>query len=83
MATDPILKRHRAGLSCTRCHRRKKKCNRVLPCNNCSRQGVECIYSHFTENMLSEDDKYSSLPDPRQALLGGVALPQTTRSRLV
>ncbi|KAG9232950.1 hypothetical protein BJ875DRAFT_465511 [Amylocarpus encephaloides] len=39
-------KRDRVPVSCTECHRRKKMCNRLLPCNDCVWRGVpqECRY---------------------------------------
>lgn len=39
-------KRNRDLLSCTECHRRKQKCNRLLPCNDCTQRGVpqKCEY---------------------------------------
>ncbi|CAH0018983.1 unnamed protein product [Clonostachys rhizophaga] len=63
MVTDPVFQRHRAVLSCTRCRGRKKKCNRMLPCNNCFRQGVECNYSHRNESHLFRHEKrFHELP---------------------
>ncbi|OCK76854.1 hypothetical protein K432DRAFT_334944 [Lepidopterella palustris CBS 459.81] len=57
--------RKRVGLACIPCYRKKQKCNRRYPCNQCTkrRQPEECIYytsqaSHQTprtENRLHED----------------------------
>lgn len=30
--------------SCVVCHKRKVKCNREVPCSNCAKASVECIY---------------------------------------
>jgi hypothetical protein len=30
--------------SCLLCRRKKKKCNRYYPCNNCTRLGAECVF---------------------------------------
>lgn len=30
--------------SCRSCHRRKIRCNRGVPCMNCSRHGIPCVY---------------------------------------
>lgn len=39
-------KRRRAVISCTDCHRRKQKCDRKLPCTNCTQRGkaAQCRY---------------------------------------
>ncbi|KAK7229761.1 hypothetical protein V2G26_001931 [Clonostachys chloroleuca] len=63
MVTDPVFQRHRAVLSCTRCRGQKKKCNRMLPCNNCLRQGAECNYSHRNEShVLRHENRFHELP---------------------
>src|SRR5438128_2293194 len=31
-------------LPCTICRRRKVRCSKTLPCNNCERAGATCIY---------------------------------------
>lgn len=40
-------RRRRLPLSCVECRRRKLKCNRLLPCNNCVRinKANQCIYT--------------------------------------
>ncbi|CAI5760032.1 unnamed protein product [Candida verbasci] len=38
-------KRQRISLSCQSCKRRKIKCDRSSPCNNCIKYKQECIYS--------------------------------------
>ncbi|ORX70426.1 hypothetical protein K493DRAFT_132080, partial [Basidiobolus meristosporus CBS 931.73] len=39
-------RRKRTVISCTECHRRKKKCDRLQPCNNCTTRGKQslCLY---------------------------------------
>ena len=39
-------KRNRGLLSCLECHRRKQKCDRLLPCRDCVQRGVpqKCNY---------------------------------------
>jgi hypothetical protein len=36
--------RQRIERSCILCHRRKVKCNKQVPCSNCTRSGVLCCY---------------------------------------
>src|SRR5436305_14007165 len=40
-------KRHRPALNCSQCRRRKVKCDRLLPCNQCVKIGASetCEYS--------------------------------------
>jgi hypothetical protein len=33
---------HRARLACVECTRRKVKCDKILPCRNCTRKGYRC-----------------------------------------
>ncbi|KAE9363192.1 hypothetical protein N431DRAFT_490081 [Stipitochalara longipes BDJ] len=42
--TVPPTSRRRIERSCILCHRRKVKCNKQLPCSNCTRTGVLCRY---------------------------------------
>ncbi|KAF2870338.1 hypothetical protein BDV95DRAFT_595854 [Massariosphaeria phaeospora] len=45
MAEQPERRRRRPALSCTLCRRRKIRCNRETPCNNCVRSKTEaCFY---------------------------------------
>ncbi|KAE8382765.1 hypothetical protein BDV26DRAFT_253100 [Aspergillus bertholletiae] len=45
--TNPPLKRRRIVTSCSECHRRKQKCDRKSPCNNCLARNVarKCAYN--------------------------------------
>jgi hypothetical protein len=40
----PSTGRRRIERSCILCHRRKVKCNKQMPCSNCTRAGVLCCY---------------------------------------
>ncbi|CZR50256.1 uncharacterized protein PAC_00128 [Phialocephala subalpina] len=44
---EPERRRRRPTVSCTLCRKRKIRCNREIPCNNCirSRNGT-CVYEH-------------------------------------
>jgi hypothetical protein len=36
---------HKLGArSCLACHRRKVRCDRAVPCTNCSKGGLTCVY---------------------------------------
>lgn len=39
---DPRLRNKRV-LACTLCQQRKVKCDRIFPCANCKRSGVQCV----------------------------------------
>ncbi|CAI4220091.1 unnamed protein product [Parascedosporium putredinis] len=46
--TEPERRRRRPAVSCTLCRRRKIRCNRESPCNNCLRSKNEfCTYESF------------------------------------
>ncbi|QRD93157.1 hypothetical protein F9C07_13060 [Aspergillus flavus] len=44
--SQPIRKRRRPAYSCTECRRRKVRCDRSQPCNQCTKQDValSCTY---------------------------------------
>ncbi|KAF2013336.1 hypothetical protein BU24DRAFT_349594 [Aaosphaeria arxii CBS 175.79] len=52
-------KRHRILTSCTECHRRKQKCNRVQPCQHCTKRSKPelCRY----ENVDSKYGQYAAI----------------------
>ncbi|KAF2756371.1 putative C6 transcription factor [Pseudovirgaria hyperparasitica] len=43
----PSPKRQRV-LACVLCQQRKVKCDRIFPCSNCSKAGVQCVPSSLT-----------------------------------
>lgn len=43
-ATKPIRRRMRVISSCLECRRRKLKCNKDNPCENCDKFSRECVY---------------------------------------
>ena len=44
--------------SCLSCRRKKKKCSRIYPCNNCTRLGSECV---FAQRRVSTRQKPSAM----------------------
>ena len=42
----PPKKRRRIVISCTECHRRKQKCDRELPCGNCTARGKQSVCAY-------------------------------------
>ncbi|KAH0145592.1 hypothetical protein KCU82_g14710, partial [Aureobasidium melanogenum] len=70
------LKKCRAVTSCVECHRRKKKCDRKRPCNNCiSRRVAEsCIYEH---NASTRDDVHVG-----SSMTGSISAAQDSESQL-
>ncbi|KAI1623538.1 hypothetical protein EDD37DRAFT_427703 [Exophiala viscosa] len=66
---QPKRQRRRPAVSCTLCRRRKQRCNRELPCNNCVRANREdCVYEDYpplrtsTEPCVSEDPPLQPQP---------------------
>ncbi|KAK8086745.1 fungal specific transcription factor domain-containing protein [Apiospora phragmitis] len=51
----PLRKRRRIVISCTECHRRKQKCDRKLPCTNCTSRGKESSCRYETGTPLTKD----------------------------
>lgn len=43
-AQHPSPRSHLAARSCRGCHQRKVRCDRAVPCTNCSRCGINCVY---------------------------------------
>ncbi|KAL2075117.1 hypothetical protein VTL71DRAFT_59 [Oculimacula yallundae] len=60
LETECLTSRHRATLSCLECHKRKRKCDRGLPCNQCSKtkNKRQCQYQEVQvpQNSVREDD---------------------------
>lgn len=56
-----VRKRPRPVVSCLRCREKKLKCDRVAPCQNCTKAGgrVDCTYN---QHPSSSD----SLPNPKR-----------------
>src|SRR4051812_43948234 len=86
--SEPPRKRRRPAVSCTQCRRRKIKCDRSIPCNNCtkSRVGQDCDYVAVqaqtnpvqTTLQASPDDdngSHTTLCDSRS----GIATPASAR----
>ncbi|KAE8153593.1 fungal-specific transcription factor domain-containing protein [Aspergillus avenaceus] len=70
----PIRKRRRPAHSCTECRRRKVRCDRAQPCNQCTKQDVAfaCKYDeqrhrvpeNYAENRLQSTSEQQPSPDP-------------------
>src|SRR5688572_28162523 len=39
---------------CSACRRRKVRCDKSQPCNNCIRHGVSCVYDAAKESVVSQ-----------------------------
>lgn len=44
--------RNRIQLSCVECRRKKKKCDRLTPCERCIKDNKVCVYTKSTEKSL-------------------------------
>ncbi|KAJ1322908.1 aspyridone synthetase trans-acting enoyl reductase [Microdochium nivale] len=61
--TDTVRRRRRPAVSCTLCRRRKIRCNREAPCNNCVRSGnADCIYDGPPPKAMSTTTAAASSP---------------------
>lgn len=69
-------KRPRPVLSCIECRKKKLKCNRLLPCNQCTRAGKipQCVYQNQetsqTESQLVSDGSESEHGLSRKKIRG-------------
>lgn len=52
----PVRKRRRPAYSCTECRRRKVRCDRAMPCGQCTAQKVASLCAY-------DDHRRISLPD--------------------
>ncbi|KAK6845368.1 fungal specific transcription factor domain-containing protein [Apiospora arundinis] len=55
----PPRKRRRIVISCTECHRRKQRCDRKLPCTNCTSRGKESSCRYETGTPLTKDQDHN------------------------
>ncbi|OJJ49326.1 hypothetical protein ASPZODRAFT_59935 [Penicilliopsis zonata CBS 506.65] len=59
--TDPERRRRRPPVSCSLCRRRKIRCNRENPCNNCIKSGKSpCVYENCAS--LSHGQRIRPVP---------------------
>jgi hypothetical protein len=81
-ADSPALpnKRPRPVLSCMECRRKKLKCDRLLPCNQCSKNGQSrhcCYYSRKPSGQVSDESDGETRPKKKRAeRTGSVAAPR-------
>ena len=66
---DGTAKRPRPVLSCLECRRKKLKCDRLLPCQQCQKSGKAtlCAYSNGIEpDVREEEEEEDSAPLPKR-----------------
>jgi hypothetical protein len=58
--SKPIRKRKRPAYSCVECRRRKVRCDREQPCNQCTAQNVadSCTYEESPRAQAYKSDNY-------------------------
>lgn len=71
MPSEPIRKRNRQVLVCNNCHKKKRKCDRNIPCKNCikSKLGDTCQYENnppHKQQRLKENNVISKELHPRE-----------------
>lgn len=49
--------------SCERCHRRKVRCDRIVPCNNCLRHGMTCVYPEKDDEPSAKSPSLREISD--------------------
>ncbi|KAK9365967.1 hypothetical protein V1509DRAFT_631617 [Lipomyces kononenkoae] len=84
------LSRKTRVVSCTECHRRKQKCDRESPCNQCIQRNVENLCQYANENRRKRRSNYPSrssvvvppLPQPASSNPVPMLHFQSTASRL-
>ncbi|OBA21860.1 hypothetical protein METBIDRAFT_10783 [Metschnikowia bicuspidata var. bicuspidata NRRL YB-4993] len=62
-------------ISCVRCRRRKIKCNKRKPCNQCVKHGVPCQFPSKFRNVSFDEGPEASLNGPCTADPAGAANP--------
>lgn len=81
---DSSPKIHRLGArSCRGCHQRKVRCDRGVPCTNCSRCGITCEYPTKDTSAARKDPTpqniYNRLEQLENLLLRFIETSQATR----
>lgn len=75
----PLVRRYNVERSCIRCHERKVRCNKAVPCSACTKVGVQCRYPGPEKTKRrSQKGKQSQLYarlDKLERALRGVAEP--------
>lgn len=66
-------RRNRPPASCEPCRGRKLKCNRDLPCDTCTKRGVECVYASNARRGPRVPSKETQLRDKLNKLEGLVS----------
>ncbi|KAH8724825.1 hypothetical protein GQ44DRAFT_750068 [Phaeosphaeriaceae sp. PMI808] len=58
-------RRQRAILSCTDCRRRKLKCDRLFPCNRCTKRGIAASCAYGPEGRSNAPEQLKDRPKKR------------------
>lgn len=64
MESPSIIRRRRPAKSCLECRRRKVRCNREEPCNNCMTANRRCAYQLFSNETIYQ---HHSTPSSSQS----------------
>lgn len=78
-ARTPLIRRYNVERSCIRCHERKVRCNRTVPCSACTKADAQCRYPGPEKtNRRSQRGKQTQLYarlDKLERLLRGIPPP--------
>ena len=66
-----VRRRNRLITSCLECRRRKLKCDRSAPCNNCAKNGRDCLFIANTNDSLTQS-KIAELKEKMGSLERGL-----------
>ena len=66
-----VRRRNRLITSCLECRRRKLKCDRSAPCNNCRKNGRDCLFIANTNDSLTQS-KVAELKEKMGSLERGL-----------
>jgi hypothetical protein len=78
-----IRRRRRAAKSCILCRRRKVKCDKELPCNNCILGKAQCIYRTFNDDIVPGEHLLQDAPRAASELNTPRPPPSSSGERLV
>ncbi|KAK9474871.1 fungal-specific transcription factor domain-containing protein [Dipodascopsis tothii] len=79
MSDQRLSRRARAIISCTECHRRKQKCDRQVPCNQCIARNVQLLCK-YTNRAQQHQRLGLARPAPRVVEPSSFMLLETPRT---
>ncbi|KAL4782621.1 hypothetical protein BJX76DRAFT_349254 [Aspergillus varians] len=80
--SDHPRKRPRPVISCQRCREKRLKCDRVSPCQNCSKAGSLCVFQHGAKRPRLESGGPTTVATTDQGSSAGIGVIEDLQRRL-